>query len=153
MRNAILAPVTLAVSCLLATACDWNSHDDYNPKKDYQLFLHKQEEAKLAAEKSGGADKAVAAGTPGKQTFETYCVACHGVDGKADGAAAAAMNPKPRNFTDKAWQAKVNDDHIAKVIKEGGAAVGLSASMAPWGAVVQDPEIKNLVQYVRSFSK
>jgi mono/diheme cytochrome c family protein len=151
MRNAILAPVTLAVSCLLATACDWNSHDDYNPKKDFQLFQKKQEEAKAAAAKSGGGE-AVAV-VPGKQTFETYCSACHGVDGKADGPGALAMNPKPRNLHDKAWQSKVDDAHIAKVIKEGTASVGLSASMAAWGGVIPDPEIKNLVDYIRSFGK
>ncbi|MCX6128889.1 MAG: c-type cytochrome, partial [Proteobacteria bacterium] len=119
--------------------------------KGYQSFLKKQEEAKAKTESTGAAEATAAVGVAGKQTFETYCAACHGLNGKADGAAALAMNPKPRNFTDKAWQAKVNDEHIAKVIKEGGAAVGLSASMAPWGAVVNDAEIKNLVQYLRSF--
>ncbi len=154
MRNAILAPVTLAVSCLLATGCDWNTKKDYSPKEGYNEFLKKQEEAKAAAAAqvaSGGAPAASV--VPGKQTYETYCVACHGADGKADGPGALAMNPKPRNLTDKAWQAKVDDAHIAKVIKEGGASVGLSASMAPWGAVIKDDELKNVVSYVRHFGK
>lgn len=155
MRNAILAPVTLAVSCLLATGCDWNSHDDYSPNKEYQMFLKKQEEAKKAAAATAGAggETATAAAVPGKATYETYCAACHGVDGKADGPGALAMNPKPRAFTDKTWQSKVDDAHIAKVIKEGGASVGLSASMAPWGAVIKDDELKDVVSYVRQFSK
>ena len=42
------------------------------------------------------------------------------------------MNPKPRAFTDAVRQDLVDDAHIAKVIKEGGAAVGLSVTMAPW---------------------
>jgi mono/diheme cytochrome c family protein len=29
-------------------------------------------------------------------------VTCHGAEGKGDGPAAAALNPKPRNFTDVA---------------------------------------------------
>ena len=151
MRNAILVPVTLAVSCLLATACDWNSPDDYNSKKDFQLFQKKQEEAKAAAAKSGGGE-AVAV-VPGKQTYETYCSACHGVDGKANDPGALAMNPKPRSFHDKAWQSKVDDAHITKIIKEGGPSVGMGASMPAWGAIIQDPEIKNVVDYVRSFGK
>ena len=153
MRVSILAPVSFVLTCLLASGCDWNTKADYSPKHGFQSFLKKQEEAKTESEKTGSSTTQAAAGEPGKQTFETYCVACHGLNGKADGAAAQALNPKPRNFTDKAWQAKVDDAHIAKVIKEGGAAVGLSASMAPWGAVVKDDEIKNLVQYLRNFGK
>ncbi len=140
-----LAAVTLATLAL--AGCDWNTPADYNPKQDFQAFLAKQEEAKKG---TGGAAVAAA---PGKQTYETYCAACHGIDGKADGPSALALNPRPRNFHEKDWQAKVDDGHIFKVIKEGGPAVGLSASMAPWGAAIPDDEIKNVVQYVRQFGK
>ena len=145
--------VRLIPACLLAlslNACDWNTPNDYNPKRDYQAFQQKLADAQKAGS-AGGAT--AAAEVPGKTTFETYCAACHGINGKADGPSALALNPKPRNFTDKAWQAKVDDAHIYKVIKEGGASVGLSATMAPWGAAVPDDEIKNLVQYVRHFGK
>ncbi len=142
--------VPFALAALLLNACDFNSEKDYNPKADFQKFLKKQEEAKAAAAAGGGS---ATAEVPGKKTFETYCVACHGIDGKADGAGALAMNPRPRQFVDKAWQAKVDDEHIYKVIKLGGASQGLSATMAPWGAAIPDDEIKNLVQYVRHFGK
>jgi len=36
----------------------------------------------------------------GKAKYDTLCVGCHGATGKGDGAAAAALNPKPGNFTD-----------------------------------------------------
>ncbi len=153
MRKAILAPVTLAASVLLVSACDWNSPKDYQAKDEYNAFLKKQNAAQAESQNAAAAGGQAAGVVPGKQTYDTYCVACHGANGAADGAAAQAMNPKPRNLTDKAWQAKVTDEHLAKVIKEGGPAVGLSATMAPWGAVVSDAELKNLVQYVRSFGK
>lgn len=35
----------------------------------------------------------------GKTLFATNCVACHGAQGRGDGPAAAALTPKPRNFT------------------------------------------------------
>ena len=35
------------------------------------------------------------------------------------------------NRTDPAWQGSVDDARIAKVIAEGGGAVGLSPTMAP----------------------
>lgn len=85
--------------------------------------------------------------------YSSLCSSCHGVDGKADGAAAAAMNPKPRNFHDKNWQAKVDDNHIAKAIKEGGTAVGLSGTMPPWGAVLSEDEVKGLVAMIRAWGK
>ena len=105
---------------------------------------------------AGGEEKASAGDAElelGKAKFDAFCVSCHGADGKANGAAAMAMNPKPRNFTDKAWQKSVDDAHITKVIAEGGASVGLSPTMAPWGAVLSADDVKAVVKYVRSFAK
>lgn len=85
------------------------------------------------------------------QRFATLCSTCHGPTGHGDGPAGQALNPKPRNFHDGAWQAKVDDERIYKVIKEGGASVGLSSIMAPWGAVLSDEEIKGLVFKIRKF--
>ena len=149
----LLLPSCLLGVALFAPACDWNSPDDYNPKKDFKAWQLKQAESlKSQTEGTAVAGSASSSQEPGKKTYETYCVACHGIDGKAEGA-ALAMNPRPRVLVDKAWQAKVTDEHIYKVIKEGGTAVGLNAAMAPWGAVVSDEEIKNLVLYVRHFGK
>lgn len=88
----------------------------------------------------------------GKATFDTLCATCHGTSGKGDGPTAAALNPPARNFTDKVWQAKVTDDHIKKVITQGGAANGLSPMMPPFGHL-KGAELDNLVAYIRSFGK
>ena len=61
--------------------------------------------------------------------------------------------PKPRNFHDKAWQASVDDARIIKVITKGGASVGLSATMAPWGSVLSPEEIVALMKKVRAFGQ
>jgi caa(3)-type oxidase subunit IV len=42
----------------------------------------------------------------GKEQFQAQCVTCHGAEGHGDGAAAAALNPKPRNFTAPATEWK-----------------------------------------------
>lgn len=34
----------------------------------------------------------------GKKLFDVNCFSCHGLEGRGDGAAAVALNPKPRNF-------------------------------------------------------
>ena len=86
--------------------------------------------------------------------FHTVCATCHGEDGQGDGPGAAALNPKPRNYTDKAWQAKVTDDEIKKAILGGGAAVGLSPAMPSQPQLKDKPEVVDaLVRIVRSFGK
>lgn len=99
------------------------------------------------------AAEAMAAGDLGEQKFAQFCVSCHGTDGTAQTPAGKAMNPRPRNFTDKTWQDQVDDAHIVKVIKEGGGSVGLSPLMAPWGAVLGDEAIPLVVKKIRSFRK
>lgn len=90
----------------------------------------------------------------GAKTAFIACAACHGNTGEGDGAAAVALDPKPRSFKDKDWQASVTDDHLRKVILEGGAAVGLSPLMAPNAHLANQPEVvAGLVQMVRDLGK
>ena len=89
----------------------------------------------------------------GAAKYGSLCASCHGAAGAGDGAGAAGLNPKPRNLADATWQGSVTDEHIVKVIKEGGSAVGLSATMPPWGAVLKDEEIAEVVKTIRAFKK
>ncbi len=86
----------------------------------------------------------------GKVKFQQMCATCHGAGGKGDGAAAAALNPKPRNFTDVAYMSKRTDAQLAAIIKNGGAANGLSPLMAPFGSSLSDADIANIVAYIRT---
>jgi mono/diheme cytochrome c family protein len=89
----------------------------------------------------------------GKKLYGQFCVTCHGESGKGDGAAAAALNPKPRDHTDKEYMSKLSDDDMLKVIKNGGASVGKSPLMPPWGASLKDDQIQDIIAYVRTLSK
>ena len=41
----------------------------------------------------------------GKDLYENKCQICHGANGKGDGPAAGALNPRPSDFTNpKFWQ-------------------------------------------------
>jgi mono/diheme cytochrome c family protein len=86
--------------------------------------------------------------------FNTVCVMCHGPDGNGNGPGAAALNPKPRNYTDATWQASVTDDQIKEIILKGGAAVGKSPAM-PGNPQLQDhPDVLDgLVKIIRGFGK
>jgi mono/diheme cytochrome c family protein len=84
--------------------------------------------------------------------FASVCATCHGADGTGNGPASASLNPKPRNYTDAAWQASVTDDDLKKIILLGGQAVGKSAMMPANPNLRDKPEvIDGLVRIVRRF--
>ena len=89
-----------------------------------------------------------------KQAFEIWtnrCANCHGVRGAADGPQARLLDPPPRKLNDRAWQSSVTDEHIKKVIVDGGQAVGKSPLMAANPDLSDKPEVLDaLVAYVRA---
>ena len=86
-----------------------------------------------------------------KTRWRTLCSTCHGMEGKGDGQAGLALNPRPRTFTDTAWQKSVDDAHIRKIVLEGGAAVGKSPLMPANPDLADKPEtVDYLVKIVRS---
>ena len=105
------------------------------------------------ADGKGGTAKKAGQHEAGKKIFETNCVACHGSEGKGDGAAAAALTPKPRNFTDAVYMKKRPLDSLRAVISNGGASMGLSPTMIAWNGILKPDEIESVLQYVLSFSK
>jgi cytochrome c553 len=87
----------------------------------------------------------------GEAKFKQLCISCHGEKGNGQGAAAAAMNPKPGNFTDPANSERLTDEWIYKMVKNGGAANGKSPMMVAWGGVLKDNEVRDVAAYVTKF--
>ena len=87
------------------------------------------------------------------------CSSCHGVLGKGDGAAAAALEPKPRSFavaeykfdTDKDGKTGTETD-IFDVVSKGAPAFGGSPLMAG-RADIPEADRKALVKYVISLKQ
>ncbi|MDX2087930.1 MAG: cytochrome c [Kofleriaceae bacterium] len=102
----------------------------------------------------GGGGGGNAAAAEAQQLFATVCATCHGPSGAGDGPAAASLTPRPQNYTDAAWQAKITDDEIRKVILEGGQAVGKSAAMPAQSQLKDKPAVVDeLVKMIRGFGK
>ncbi len=88
-----------------------------------------------------------------KKIYDTRCVTCHGTTGNGDGPGAAALNPKPRKYSDKEWQNSVKDEDIAKAIVEGGPAIGKSPLMPPNPDLKgKDAVVAELVKIIRGFA-
>ncbi|WP_456405252.1 c-type cytochrome [Thiolapillus sp.] len=87
------------------------------------------------------------------------CASCHGATGAGDGAAAAALDPKPASFAAGAFRLDTDGDgkpgsdtDLANVIKNGGAKYGGNAAM-PGRADLSDDEIASLVAYIHALKK
>jgi mono/diheme cytochrome c family protein len=106
----------------------------------------------IGSEMVSGIQMAQAAGEAAS-IYSNLCASCHGAKGQGDGPAAAALNPKPRDFADCKVMAKISDDTLFKAINGGGQSVGLSAMMPPWGGSLTEQQIHELVKYIRGFCK
>lgn len=87
--------------------------------------------ASLLAAPASAEDIPAAAQEEAKGIFAMRCATCHGATGLGDGAAAVAMNPKPRSFADAEWQKTITDEQIEQIIVGGGPATGKSPLMPP----------------------
>ena len=92
-----------------------------------------------------------AAGEPslamGEEIVQSKCVLCHGQSGKGDGPGGAALNPKPRNWTDHAYMGSRTNDQLYEVIYNG------KGSMPAWGKSGQlnETQIRSAILKVRTF--
>jgi len=88
-------------------------------------------------------DAVVAAGK--KLTVDKACTACHGESGKGDGPGAAALNPKPADWTSPRVQQETDGCLFWKISTGRGA-------MPPWAAL-SETERWQLIHYIRTLKK
>ena len=78
----------------------------------------------------------------GKKSYELLCAACHGATAMGDGAAGAALNPKPTNL--KAMSGGHPDGDFAWKIANGRGA------MPAWKSVLKEDQVWDLVNYIQN---
>lgn len=93
------------------------------------------------------------AGEEAPALFAELCTVCHGAGGKGDGPSAQGLEPKPADFTNCKAMAKDSDEVLFKMIKEGGQSVGRSTVMPAWRDSLGDPQIRDLVKFIRGLCK
>jgi mono/diheme cytochrome c family protein len=85
---------------------------------------------------------------PAKQLYGTYCITCHGSDGRAQ--TNKGKYSHARDLTDAAWQEDVSDERIYNSIKNGR---NLRGNMPAFKDKLSEKEADSLVDFVRQFKK
>ncbi len=98
----------------------------------------------------------------GAANYKAFCAACHGLSGKGDGPAAAAMKLPPTDLTKLAANTggKYPAMHVKAVIQNADSAAHGSKDMPVWGPVFRsigsgeqsDVELRvtNLAKYIET---
>jgi caa(3)-type oxidase subunit IV len=85
------------------------------------------------------------------QMYGIVCASCHGAAGDGTGAAGAALDPRPADFTDPEFWATRDMDRIVNVIANGAVAVGGSPLMVGWSASFDSEQIRQFADHVATF--
>ena len=94
----------------------------------------------------------VADAARGVTLYHSLCASCHGAKGAGDGPAGQSLNPRPAHHNDGNYMNALSNEHLFKVIKEGGPSVGKSPMMAPWGGALSDAQIRDVIAYIRTLA-
>jgi mono/diheme cytochrome c family protein len=80
-----------------------------------------------------------------KKTVETNCASCHGASGKGDGVAAAALTPKPADWTSARVQKETDGELFWKITNGRGP-------MPPWKHLPEKDRWE-IINYIRTLKK
>ncbi len=89
----------------------------------------------------------------GRRVYETYCIGCHGPNGRGDGEASGFLTPKPRNFVNGQFKffyfgepgPLPSDDSLKITIRNGIAGAAMPAF-----PLLTEQEIKDVTTYIKS---
>src|SRR3954465_15035424 len=91
----------------------------------------------------------------GPALYQQRCSACHGKTGPGDGAFAALLDPRPRDFTAGRFKFRSTETGSLPTDEDLAAAItnGLhGTSMASWKPFLPPAQVSDLVAQVKSFS-
>lgn len=85
--------------------------------------------------------------------YKLYCTQCHGTNMSGGGINSTNLSVEPRDHTSSEDMSSLSDDDLELAIRKGGIAVGKSSLMPPFGALLSDEEIQEMVRYLREACK
>ena len=78
--------------------------------------------------------------TEGQSLYAAKCQICHGANGRGDGPAAAALNPKPADFTNPTFWKNNPEEKIRRMVTYGKGVMPAFN--------LKDDEIKAIIDYM-----
>lgn len=126
---AVVAVLMGGTAGLVAAQGEWKAPGD--AKKVKNPLADKKKDAKVLAD--------------GKKLADVNCASCHGPKGMGDGPAAAALNPKPANWTSDKVSKETDGELFWKISNGRGA-------MPPWKHL-PEKDRWTLINYIRSLHK
>lgn len=95
--------------------------------KDVALTARDIQKDLIAVAKVALAPQAWPSITNGKKLFQANCTACHGAEGKGDGASGVGMDPAPANFHDAERMSQISAFHNYNTIRLGVPGTGMAS--------------------------
>jgi mono/diheme cytochrome c family protein len=88
----------------------------------------------------------------GERAFLAYCAMCHGEGGAGDGPLATDLKKQnltvPAHLSDRAKLDQLGRGGVIAVVENGGAHMGRSDQMPPWGEKLEPALIDSIADYV-----
>lgn len=91
--------------------------------------------------------------TQGERVFESDCVWCHADATPAGPSNRSNVTPTPPLINDGAALNSLSDEFLQNVVTLGGAAMGKSAMMPPWGRTLGNDDIRAVIAYIRAVAQ
>ncbi len=89
----------------------------------------------------------------GKRLFYANCVWCHADAAPAGPSNRSNVTPTPSLMNDGDKLNGLSDEYMENMIALGGAAVGKSAMMPPWGRTLSPDEIRAVSAFTRAIAQ
>jgi mono/diheme cytochrome c family protein len=91
--------------------------------------------------------------TLGRQVSDIHCVRCHDSESTPERVSNHDnLSAQAHSFTDGAVLNAMSDADLAAIISHGGAGLGKSAEMPPYGNTLTKPETDALISLLRALS-
>lgn len=82
----------------------------------------------------------------GEKVYDSLCAACHGIYGRGDGRAVAALSVPSRDLSAPSYQSQVTDEALLRIISDGkGAMPGAADILSP-------QELRAVIAFARLLS-
>ena len=91
--------------------------------------------------------------TSGARLYARFCAGCHGASGSGDGPNARYLPTRPAVHASAEAMGRRTDDRLYDAIAAGGAALGRSPRMPPFGATLAPAQIQALVRQIRTLCR